>query len=157
MNQYVDLACDLGVELYVNCVCAVSLDGVLHNDLALVDLDLVLCEKCFCDILCGNGAVELAVVALLDLDLYYDSLKLCRCFSCSCLFKLDLAESCRFLVLISLRIFASASTASFFGKRKLRAYPSETLITSSFLPCPLTSCKSTTFIILSSKMGYRFR
>ena len=44
----VDFAGDFGVELYVNCVCAVCLDGTRHNDLALVDFDLVLCEKCFC-------------------------------------------------------------------------------------------------------------
>ena len=59
----------------------------------------MLCEKTFRDVLCGNGAVELAVVTLLDLDLYNKCLKLFGSFSCSRLFKLDLAESCRFLVL----------------------------------------------------------
>ena len=58
------------------------------------------------------------------------------------------AFSCCFMVLI---LSAVAETASFRGRRKLRAYPSDTSTIWPFLPWPLTSCCKITFMLCSSK------
>ena len=39
------------MELYVKRVCAVALDRAFENDLALVDVDIVLLFKFFCNFL----------------------------------------------------------------------------------------------------------
>src|SRR5690606_6377531 len=51
---------------------------------------------------------------------------------------------------------SDASFTSPFGMRKLRAYPSDTFLTSPFLPCPFTSCRKITFIRITP-LPYRFR
>ena len=55
-----------------------------------------------------------------------------------------LAASSRFFR--SFIAWASASTAKPRGKRKFRAYPSDTFTSSPFFPCPLTSCFNITFM-----------
>ena len=60
---YVNLTDDTGIELDVERVSTEGADWLIENDLALVDGDLVGALKRFGDLLGGNGAVGLAVVA----------------------------------------------------------------------------------------------
>ena len=100
VNEYVQLAGNFGVELNVKSVRSVCLDGIGEYDLASVDLDAVLCEKRFTDVLRCNGAVELAVSGStrLNLDLYDDSFKFCSDVACCLTLKLDLSQASGFLV-----------------------------------------------------------
>ena len=62
-----------------------------------------------------------------------------------------LAFSCCFMVLM---LSGVAVTASFLGRRKFRAYPSETSTIWPFLPWPRTSCCKITFILYQSFLLY---
>ena len=53
---------DFRVQLDFNIQVAEGLDGIFQDDLSFVDFDLMILLQCVCDILSGDGAIQLTLV-----------------------------------------------------------------------------------------------
>ena len=76
-DNQIDGTRDLGVKLDLNGMCTEGLDGILHLQLAAVDLDAVLCLDGFFNVLCGDGTVDAAVSTRTCSELDDNGLQLC--------------------------------------------------------------------------------